>query len=194
MSSERIGVVGAGIIGLAVARRMTQLRPEAVVTVLEKEDAIATHQTGRNSGVVHAGIYYAPGSLKAELCRRGVGLLRGYCEERGIRFVECGKVVVSGRSSSPLDTPRSFGAGATGSSRWPRHTCRCGGSGPAPRQPSRRPSDASQPCANAVRPRRPSRCGSRSPPQARTYRCPLRIAGDTRRPRSPREAPIPARG
>ena len=95
MSSERIGVVGAGIIGLAVARRMTQLRPEAVVTVLEKEDAIATHQTGRNSGVAHAGIYYAPGSLKAELCRRGVGLLRGYCEERGIRFVECGKVVVA---------------------------------------------------------------------------------------------------
>jgi len=95
MSSERIGVVGAGIIGLAVARRMTQLRPEAVVTVLEKEDAIATHQTGRNSGVVHAGIYYAPGSLKAELCRRGVGLLRAYCEERGIRYVECGKVVVA---------------------------------------------------------------------------------------------------
>ena len=95
MSSERIGVVGAGIIGLAVARRMTQLRPEAVVTVLEKEDAIATHQTGRNSGVAHAGIYYAPGSLKAELCRRGVGLLRAYCEERGIRYVECGKVVVA---------------------------------------------------------------------------------------------------
>lgn len=95
MSSERIGVVGAGIIGLAVARRMTQLRPEAVVTVLEKEDAIASHQTGRNSGVAHAGIYYAPGSLKAELCRRGVQLLRAYCEERGIRYVECGKVVVA---------------------------------------------------------------------------------------------------
>ncbi len=95
MSSERIGVVGAGIIGLAVARRLTQLRPEAVVTVLEKEDAIATHQTGRNSGVAHAGIYYAPGSLKAELCRRGVGLLRAYCEERGVRYVECGKVVVA---------------------------------------------------------------------------------------------------
>jgi L-2-hydroxyglutarate oxidase LhgO len=63
--------------------------------VLEKEHAIATHQTGRNSGVVHAGIYYAPGSLKARLCRHGVGLLRVYCEERGIPYVECGKVVVA---------------------------------------------------------------------------------------------------
>ena len=94
-ASEQIGVVGAGIIGLAVARRLTQLRPDAVVTVLEKEDAIASHQTGRNSGVAHAGIYYAPGSLKAQLCRRGVGLLRAYCEERDIRYVECGKIVVA---------------------------------------------------------------------------------------------------
>ena len=84
MGSERIGVVGAGIIGLAGARRLTQLRPDAVVTVLEKEVDIATHQTGRNSGVAHAGIYYAPGSLKAKLCRRGVGLLRAYCEERDV--------------------------------------------------------------------------------------------------------------
>src|SRR4029079_14465428 len=68
----RIGVVGAGIIGLAVARRLAELRPDATVTVLEKEADIATHQTGRNSGVVHAGIYYAPGSLKARLCRLGV--------------------------------------------------------------------------------------------------------------------------
>ena len=71
----RIGVVGAGIIGLAVARRLAELRPDATVTVLEKETDIATHQTGRNSGVVHAGIYYAPGSLKARLCRLGVAQL-----------------------------------------------------------------------------------------------------------------------
>jgi len=69
-------VVGAGIIGLAVARRLSEARPGAVVTVLEKEPEIAAHQTRRNSGVVHAGIYYAPGSLKARLCRRGVDLLR----------------------------------------------------------------------------------------------------------------------
>jgi L-2-hydroxyglutarate oxidase LhgO len=95
MGAQRIGVVGAGIIGLAVARRLTLLRPDALVTVLEKERDVATHQTGRNSGVVHAGIYYAPGSLKARLCRRGVGLLHAYCEEHGIPYVECGKLVVA---------------------------------------------------------------------------------------------------
>ena len=93
--ANRIGVVGGGILGLAVARRMTQVCPHAVVTVLEKEGSIAKHQTGRNSGVVHAGIYYAPGSLKARLCRLGVSLLRRYCAEHGISFVECGKLVVA---------------------------------------------------------------------------------------------------
>ena len=92
---RRIGVVGAGIVGLAVARRLTEDAPDATVTVLEKEDGIAQHQTGRNSGVVHAGIYYAPGSLKATLCRRGVGLLRAYCDERGIPIEDCGKLVVA---------------------------------------------------------------------------------------------------
>ncbi len=95
MAAQRIGVVGAGIIGLAVARRLTELRPDATVTVLEKEDRVAAHQTGRNSGVVHAGIYYVPGSLKAQLCRRGVGLLRTYCADRGIALEECGKLVVA---------------------------------------------------------------------------------------------------
>lgn len=95
MAAERIGVIGAGIIGLAVARRLTELHPEAAVTVLEKEHEIASHQTGRNSGVVHAGIYYVPGSLKARLCRRGVELLRAYCEERAIPYDECGKLVVA---------------------------------------------------------------------------------------------------
>ncbi len=75
--------------------------------MLEKEHAIATHQTGRNSGVVHAGIYYAPGSLKARLCRRGVELLRPYCEERGIPYVECGKVVVA-LDESELDRLREL--------------------------------------------------------------------------------------
>ena len=95
MPALRIGVVGAGIIGLAVARRLQELRPDAALTVLEKERDVALHQTGRNSGVVHAGIYYAPGSLKAELCRRGVGLLRDYCAERGLPYEECGKLVVA---------------------------------------------------------------------------------------------------
>ncbi|MGH3050864.1 MAG: L-2-hydroxyglutarate oxidase, partial [Gaiellaceae bacterium] len=95
MARERIGVIGAGILGLAVARRLAELRPDAAVTVLEKEHAVALHQTGRNSGVVHAGIYYEPGSLKARLCRRGAGLLRAYCKERGLPYEEVGKLVVA---------------------------------------------------------------------------------------------------
>lgn len=91
----RIVVVGAGILGLAVARELGLRHPAAQVTVLEKEDAVATHQTGRNSGVVHAGLYYAPGSLKATLCRRGVALLRAFADEHGLAWDACGKVVVA---------------------------------------------------------------------------------------------------
>ncbi|WP_047871909.1 L-2-hydroxyglutarate oxidase [Nocardiopsis sp. RV163] len=94
-STEHIGVIGAGIVGLALARRLTLHRPGARVTVLEKEDRVAAHQTGHNSGVVHAGLYYRPGSLKATLCRRGVGLLRDYCAEHGLPYHEVGKVVVA---------------------------------------------------------------------------------------------------
>jgi L-2-hydroxyglutarate oxidase LhgO len=93
--APRFGVVGAGILGLAVARRLIELVPGATVTVLEKEERVAAHQTGRNSGVVHAGLYYAPGSLKATLCRRGLTLLRELCVERGLPYDECGKLVVA---------------------------------------------------------------------------------------------------
>ncbi|MFC0037516.1 L-2-hydroxyglutarate oxidase [Actinomadura rayongensis] len=92
---ERIGVVGAGIVGLAVARRLAATRPGAVVTVLDKEDRVGAHQTGHNSGVAHAGLYYKPGSLKATLCRRGIGLLKEYCAERGLPYREVGKLVVA---------------------------------------------------------------------------------------------------
>ena len=95
MQAARIGVVGAGILGLAVARRLTWAAPDATVVVVDKEDRVAAHQSGRNSGVVHSGIYYAPGSLKARLCRRGVELLREYCAERRLPFEECGKTVVA---------------------------------------------------------------------------------------------------
>jgi L-2-hydroxyglutarate oxidase LhgO len=92
---RRIGIVGGGIIGLAVARRLTEVAPDATLTVFEKENEIALHQTGRNSGVLHAGIYYAPGSLKARLCRRGAELLSAYCEERELPIERCGKLVVA---------------------------------------------------------------------------------------------------
>ena len=92
---RRIGIVGGGIVGLAVARRLAEVEPDSAITVLEKEREVAVHQTGRNSGVVHAGIYYAPGSLKASLCRRGAALLQAYCRERALPYVECGKLVVA---------------------------------------------------------------------------------------------------
>jgi L-2-hydroxyglutarate oxidase LhgO len=90
-----VGVVGGGIVGLAVARELTRRLPGARVVVLEKEPRLAAHQTGHNSGVVHAGIYYRPGSLKAELCTRGRLLLRDYCAEHRLPYDECGKLVVA---------------------------------------------------------------------------------------------------
>lgn len=93
--SDVTAVVGGGIVGLAIARELTARRPGAQVIVLEKEPGLASHQTGHNSGVVHAGIYYRPGSLKAELCARGRVLLRDYCAERDLPFIERGKLVVA---------------------------------------------------------------------------------------------------
>ncbi|MGJ6963532.1 L-2-hydroxyglutarate oxidase [Streptosporangium sp. G11] len=94
----RVGIVGAGIVGLAVARE-TALTRGATVTVLDKEDRVGAHQTGHNSGVVHAGIYYRPGSLKARLCREGVAMLRQYCAEHRIPYDEVGKLVVASTGS-----------------------------------------------------------------------------------------------
>lgn len=95
MGEQRVGVVGGGILGVAIAREVVRRRPGSEVMVLEKEDRLAAHQTGHNSGVVHAGVYYAPGSLKAELCARGRGLLKDFCAEHGIAHDECGKLVVA---------------------------------------------------------------------------------------------------
>ncbi|MHB9864010.1 L-2-hydroxyglutarate oxidase [Streptomyces sp. YIM S03343] len=97
MADETIGIVGAGIVGLAVGREIALRRPGTRIVVFEKERAVARHQTGHNSGVVHAGIYYTPGSLKADLCVRGVALLREYCQDRGLPYRELGKMVVAVR-------------------------------------------------------------------------------------------------
>jgi len=88
-------VIGAGIVGLATARALLAKRPALRLAVLEKEDRPGTHQTGHNSGVIHSGIYYKPGSLKARLCTEGKRKLEQYAGERGIPFVACGKLIVA---------------------------------------------------------------------------------------------------
>ncbi len=88
-------VVGGGIVGLATAWRLTERRPELTVTVLEKEARPAVHQSGRNSGVLHSGVYYVPGSKKALLCRAGKRAMERFCDEHGIRYELRGKVIVA---------------------------------------------------------------------------------------------------
>ncbi len=90
-----IAIIGAGILGLAVARELLARHPDARIAVLERERRLAAHQTGRNSGVLHAGLYYTPGSLKARLTRQGQVALERYATERGIAFERCGKLVVA---------------------------------------------------------------------------------------------------
>ena len=88
-------VVGGGIIGLATSMKLTQDFPNLKVAVLEKEEEVAQHQTGHNSGVIHAGIYYAPGSQKANFCSTGGKFLRDFCDEYGIAYDMCGKLIVA---------------------------------------------------------------------------------------------------
>ncbi|MDI2036955.1 L-2-hydroxyglutarate oxidase [Paenarthrobacter nitroguajacolicus] len=92
---KRCAVVGGGIIGVAVARELANRLDGAQVTIYEKEDRLAAHQTGHNSGVVHAGLYYEPGGLKARLCRRGVELLRDFCAAKALPYEACGKLVIA---------------------------------------------------------------------------------------------------
>jgi L-2-hydroxyglutarate oxidase LhgO len=90
-----VAIVGGGIVGLAVAREILRRRPGTRLVVLEKEDEIAQHQTGHNSGVIHAGIYYTPGSMKAKLCVAGAEEMKRYCDEKGIPWRRCGKLIVA---------------------------------------------------------------------------------------------------
>jgi L-2-hydroxyglutarate oxidase len=90
-----LAIVGGGIVGLAVARELTRRRPDLSLCVLERESAVGTHQTGHNSGVIHAGIYYTPGSLKARLCVEGARELYAYAAERDLPYEQCGKVIVA---------------------------------------------------------------------------------------------------
>src|SRR5262245_37387267 len=90
-----VAVVGGGILGLALARELTARHDGIRLAVLEREPRIGVHQTGRSSGVIHAGIYYAPGSLKANLCVAGARELYAYCDAHGIRAVRNGKLIVA---------------------------------------------------------------------------------------------------
>src|SRR5579859_876700 len=90
-----MAIIGGGIVGLATARELLKRYPALKLAVLEKEQEVAQHQTGHNSGVIHSGIYYAPGSLKARLCVAGKAQLIQFCDEHGVPYELCGKVIVA---------------------------------------------------------------------------------------------------
>tara|TARA_B100000579_G_C22846956_1_gene864951 strand:- start:124 stop:1323 length:1200 start_codon:yes stop_codon:yes gene_type:complete len=90
-----IVIIGGGVVGLATAYHLKQIEPKKSIVVLEKEAVIAAHQTGNNSGVIHSGIYYKPGSLKATNCRKGKLALEKFCKEQGVNYESCGKVIVA---------------------------------------------------------------------------------------------------
>ena len=90
-----IAIIGGGVIGLATAYHLKKTHPKKSIIVIEKEDSLSSHQTGNNSGVIHSGIYYKPGSLKAINCRKGKQALERFCEQEGVNYEQCGKVIVA---------------------------------------------------------------------------------------------------
>src|SRR2546421_5319830 len=96
-----IVIIGGGIVGLATAMELLTRYPALKQVIIEKERELAQHQTGHNSGVIHSGVYYKPGSAKARLCTRGAALLRKFCDETAVPYDECGKIIVA-RDESDL--------------------------------------------------------------------------------------------
>lgn len=88
-------IIGAGIVGLATAYAILKMKPNVKIVLLEKESKVGFHQTGHNSGVIHAGIYYEPGSLKADLCRKGLQETKEFCKKHSVPFNECGKLIIA---------------------------------------------------------------------------------------------------
>ncbi|MCP4506750.1 MAG: FAD-dependent oxidoreductase, partial [Fuerstiella sp.] len=95
MSQFDVAVIGGGIIGLATAWQISERDPNRKIVLLEKESSLAFHQTGRNSGVIHSGIYYKPGSLRAKNCREGKVALEAFCTEHDVDWNQTGKVIVA---------------------------------------------------------------------------------------------------
>ena len=95
MNSKRVAIIGGGIVGLATAFRLTERFPDARVCVLEKEAGVGRHQTGHNSGVLHCGLYYKPGSVKARLAVTGIRQMVEFCRENAVPHEICGKLVVA---------------------------------------------------------------------------------------------------
>jgi len=93
--AHEVVIVGGGIVGLATALALTERFPRCGIVVVEKESRLASHQTGHNSGVIHAGIYYKPGSYKAQLCVEGVLLMKAFCDANGVPYENCGKVIIA---------------------------------------------------------------------------------------------------
>ena len=111
MATFDLVVVGGGIVGLATAYQFTRRCPGKRVAVLEKEDRVAVHQTGHNSGVLHSGIYYKPGSLKAINCRAGKKAMEAFCAAEGIAHEICGKVIVAVTDADLQSLQRIFERG-----------------------------------------------------------------------------------
>src|SRR5664280_1712437 len=95
MQQYDVAIVGGGIVGLATGMKLLARFPRLKLVILEKEDRIAMHQSGHNSGVLHSGVYYKPGSLKARLCVSGKAELLRFCDQHGIPYNLCGKVIVA---------------------------------------------------------------------------------------------------
>jgi L-2-hydroxyglutarate oxidase LhgO len=108
-----LAIIGGGIVGLATAFEITQRYPGISVTILEKEHEIAYHQTGHNSGVIHSGVYYKPGSVKARTCTRGAALLRKFCNENGVPYYECGKIIIARHETEVPRLKQLYDRGAT---------------------------------------------------------------------------------
>ncbi|MCA9141641.1 MAG: L-2-hydroxyglutarate oxidase [Planctomycetaceae bacterium] len=111
MKEADVAIIGGGIVGLATAYQLLQRHPEKQVVVLEKESSVGVHQTGHNSGVLHSGIYYKPGSLKAQNCRVGKRAMEAFCEAEGIPYDVCGKVIVAVDDSEVPRLERIFERG-----------------------------------------------------------------------------------